>query len=125
MIILIIILLFILRRYYIFLFSNFLTMQSTTSVRGRDFNDMLVFNVNEKQMYVSYDQLNSALRTGPIKIDNEEIKQQYDELVSLGCTLGARIVYQEGDNTKILFYQRQHYYLITVEFNQYKVELYR
>lgn len=99
-------------------------MQST-SVRGRDFNNMLVFNVNEKQMYVSYDQLNSALRAGAITIDDEETKQQYDELVSLGCTLGAQIVYQEGDITKILFYQRQHYYLITVDFNQYKVELYR
>ena len=98
-------------------------MQS--SVRDRDFNDMLVFNVNGKQMYVSYDQLNSALRSGPITIDDEEIKNQYDELVSLGSTLGARIVYQEGDITKILFYQREHYYLITVEFNQYKVELYR
>ena len=98
-------------------------MQS--SVRGRDFNDMLVFNVKEKEMYISYDQLNSALRSGPITIDDEETKQQYDELVDLGCTLGARIVYQEGDITKILFYQRQHYYLITVECNQYKVELYR
>ena len=98
-------------------------MQSS-SVRGRDFNDMLVFKIDSKDKYITYSELNRALRDGFMIVD-EETKQEYDELVGLGSTLGAQIVYQEGDITKILFYQRQHYYLLTVNGYKTSVQLYK
>lgn len=100
-------------------------MMQSSSVRGRDFNDMLVFKINGKDKYITYSELNRALRDGFMTVDDEETKQQYDELVGLGSTLGAQIVSQEGDITKILFYQRQHYYLLTVNGYKTSVQLYK